>query len=75
MRDHAGMDTVTTENQAEYGRFADLEHRFGIKRSMAYELIGKGQIKSAVVRRKGARCGIRLIDLASVRDFLRANTQ
>ncbi len=66
--DRACMDTVT---EIEYGRFQDLERRFGIKRSTAYKLIWLGKIKSVCAKRKGARSGIRLIDMQSVRDFLR----
>ncbi len=67
----ARMDSLETNQQVEYGRFADLERCFGIKRSAAYELIGRGKIKSAVIKKKGARSGIRVINLASVREFLR----
>jgi hypothetical protein len=31
-------------------------------------------IKSAVIKQKGARTGVRLIDMQSVENFLRANT-
>ena len=67
------MDTTDTQ-QIEYGRFDDLERRFGIRRSTAYELINAGKIKSSCVKKKGARSGIRLIDFDSVREFLKANT-
>jgi hypothetical protein len=60
--------------EIEFGRFDELERRFGIRRSVAYELINAGKIKSVAVKKKGARCGIRLIDFGSVRDFLRAET-
>jgi hypothetical protein len=61
--------------EIEYGRFDELERRFGIRRSTAYELINAGKIKSVAVRKKGARSGIRLIDFASVREFLRGNME
>jgi len=47
-----------------------LQSRFGIKRSLAYLLIADGAIKSVSLRRRGALKGKRLIDVASVRDFL-----
>jgi hypothetical protein len=47
-----------------------LQSRFGIKRSLAYILIAEGAIKSVSLRRRGAVKGKRLIDVASVRDFL-----
>ena len=58
----------------EFGRFPDLRSRFGIPRSKAYELISGGKIKSACIKKKGARTCVRLIDMQSVRDFLRKNT-
>jgi hypothetical protein len=59
----------------EYGRFPDVKARFNLTRSTCYELIWSGKIKSCVVKRKGARHGVRLIDMASVREFLRSNTR
>ncbi len=70
--EHASMDTEQIE-QIEYGRFDDLQRRFGIRRSKAYELIDAGKIKSVAVRKKGSRAGIRLINFNSVREFLREN--
>ena len=59
----------------EYGRFHDVKAQFGLTRSTCYELIWAGKIKSCVIKRKGARHGIRLINLQSVRDLLKANTK
>ena len=59
------MDILEANPRVEYGRFADLERYFGIKPSAAYELIGRGKIKSAVIKKKGARSGIRVINLES----------
>jgi hypothetical protein len=61
--------------EIEYGRFDDLRRRFGIRRSKAYQMIQEGQIKSACVKKKGARSGVRLIDFESVRQFLRASME
>jgi hypothetical protein len=66
--------TEATVDKKKFGRFPDVEQRFSIKRSKAYELIAAGHIKSAVIKPKGARSGIRLIDMESVENFLRANT-
>ena len=54
----------------EFGRVPDVERIWGIKRGLLYLLIKQGDIKSAVIRRKGARTGVRLVHLQSVRDFL-----
>jgi hypothetical protein len=55
---------------AEFVDFRGLQSLFGIKRSLAYLLIADGAIKSVSLRRRGALKGKRLIDVASVRDFL-----
>jgi hypothetical protein len=69
--------TVTTAPVAassgvdpEFVDIPGLQSRFGIKRSLAYLLIADGAIKSVSLRRRGALKGKRLIDVASVRDFL-----
>ena len=54
----------------EFGRVPEVERIWGIKRGLLYLLIKQGEIKSAVIRRKGARTGVRLIHLQSVRDYL-----
>jgi hypothetical protein len=66
---------MISSDQIEYGRLADLEQRFGIKRSTAYALIEQGKIKSRYVRPKGSRSGVRLIDFQSVRELLAAAPQ
>jgi hypothetical protein len=47
-----------------------LELRFGIKRSAAYGIIARGEIRSVVLRRPGTIKGRRLVEVASVRNFL-----
>jgi hypothetical protein len=54
----------------EFCGLRELEARFGIKRSTAYNLIAEGAIRSVVLRRKGTIKGRRLCDVASVRKFL-----
>ena len=41
-----------------------------MKRGLAYELIKKGLIKSVCLRKPGAKTGIRLIHVQSLRDYL-----
>jgi len=60
------MDTEAIE----FGTFPKLEAMFSIKRSTAYELLADGEIKSRYVRQRGSRTGVRLIDFASVREYL-----
>jgi hypothetical protein len=54
----------------EFGRFADAPRIFGLKRGFVYQLIGAGKIKSISLRKRGAKFGVRLIHMQSVRDFL-----
>jgi hypothetical protein len=56
----------------EFVDLPGLQARFGIRRSMAYLLIADGAIKSVSLRRGGALKGKRLIDVASVRSFLKS---
>jgi hypothetical protein len=76
-----GADNFTTAPVAaswgvdpEFVDFSGLQSRFGIKRSLAYLLIADGAIKSVSLRRRGTVKGKRLIDVASVRDFLNSRT-
>lgn len=54
---------------------AGLQSRFGIKRSLAYTLLGDGSIRGVSLRRRGQVRGKRLFDVASVRTFLRSQMQ
>lgn len=54
----------------EFVDLRGLEARFAIRRSSAYTLIAEGAIRSVVLRRRGTIKGRRLIEVASVRDFL-----
>ena len=55
----------------EFCRPGDVRRLFGIGRSYCYQLIASGAIRSTCLRKRGARTGVRLIDVASVRDYLR----
>ncbi len=70
------MQTIPDDFEAspEWGRLKDVQRLFGIRRSNCYELIRLGEIRSAAVRKKNARNGVRLIDLESVREFLRSQS-
>jgi hypothetical protein len=62
----------STAVDPEFVDLPGLQARFNIKRSLAYLLIADGAIKSVSLRRRGALKGKRLIDVASVREFLRS---
>ena len=56
----------------EFGRIPDVERIFGIKRGLCYQLISADPpaFKSVCIRKKGAKTGVRLVHLASVRAWL-----
>lgn len=60
-----------TGTEPEYGRWQDVHHRYGIKRGSAYNLLLDGKIKGVLLRIRGKKSGIRLFDMASVRDYIR----
>lgn len=64
-----------TSNQAgqalpEFGRVADVQRIFGIKRGILYRWINEGKVKSVCIREPGNVQGVRLIHLQSVRDYI-----
>lgn len=54
---------------------AGLQTRFGIKRSLAYALLGDGSIRGVSLRRRGQLRGKRLFAVESVRAFLRSQME
>jgi hypothetical protein len=59
----------------EFGRVPDIERIYGLKRGLCYQLIAGGQIKSVCIRKPGAKTGVRLVHLASVREFLNSHME
>lgn len=52
-----------------------LEAGWGIKRSLAYQLLSDGKIRGVSLRRRGRLRGKRLFDVSSVRQFLSAQME
>jgi hypothetical protein len=52
-----------------------LEAGWGIKRSLAYELLRDGKIKGVSLRRRGQSRGKRLFSVDSIRVFLRSRME
>jgi hypothetical protein len=48
-----------------------LQAGWGIRRSLAYQLLADGKIRGVSLRRRGRSRGKRLFDVNSVRQFLR----
>jgi hypothetical protein len=72
-------ETITAKNTnptiPEFGRVQDVQRLFGIKRGILYRWIGDGKIKSVCIREPGNKLGVRLIHLASVRDYINRQMQ
>jgi hypothetical protein len=59
-----------SELQPEFCRMGDLRKLFGITRSMGYLLMNEGLIRTVSLRRPGQKFSVRLVHLASVREYL-----
>jgi predicted DNA-binding transcriptional regulator AlpA len=54
----------------EFLRLPDVTRRYGLKRGHVYSLIADGLIKSVCLRRPGCKTGVRLVHVASLREYL-----
>ena len=62
----------TTELKPEFGRIRDVERVYGLKRGTTYNLLSSGRIRGCVLRVKGKKSGVRLIEMDSVGQYIRA---
>jgi hypothetical protein len=65
----------TSQTLPEFGRVNDVQRLFGVKRGILYRWIGDGKIKSVCIREPGNAQGVRLIHLASVREYINSQFQ
>lgn len=56
----------------EFGRCADVQRVYGIRRGTAYNLLREGKIKGCVLRITGKKSGVRLFSMRSVAEFIAA---
>lgn len=61
---------ITTDNEPEFSDSKGVYARFGISRSLLYELANDGLIKSVSLRRLGTARGKRLWNIDSIRNYL-----
>ena len=59
----------------EFGRWQDVQRQYGIKRGSLYGLLALGKVKGCLLRVRGKKSGIRLIDMVSVRDYIHSQMQ
>lgn len=55
---------------SEFLRMGDLRRLFGITRATGYQLAKAGRIRTVSLRQPGSARGVRLVNAASVRDYL-----
>jgi hypothetical protein len=65
----------TSQTLPEFGRVNDVQRIFGVRRGILYRWIGEGKVKSVCIREPGNIQGVRLIHLASVRDYINSQMQ
>jgi hypothetical protein len=61
--------------EPEFGRTADCNRLFGLKRGTMYNLLEDGKIRAVLLRVRGQKSGVRLWDIASIRDFIRSQME
>jgi hypothetical protein len=61
-----------TNTNSEFGRVADVTRLFGLRRGTLYALLRCGKVRGVLLRVQGGKSGVRLFDIASVREFIRA---
>ena len=54
----------------EFLRLNQVEAVFGLKKFITYQLLREQKLRSVLLRQSGAKNGVRLIEVASVREFL-----
>ena len=59
----------------EFLDWRGVEARFGIRRSLLYDLRSRGEIQSVSLRRRGQQRGKRLFSVGSIREFLRSRME
>jgi hypothetical protein len=66
---------ATVDVEPEFVDSQSLHAIFGIRRTLAYDLLSTGHIRSVSLRRPGNSRGKRLFLVKSVRDFLNSQLQ
>lgn len=54
----------------EFGRTKDVERMFGLKRGTLYNLFEERKVRGCLLRVRGEKSGVRLWDIASIRQFV-----
>ena len=78
LKENMGKNYTTTPPEvgnfsgvsAEFGRTPDVERIFGIKKGTLYNLHDQGKVRGVILRQNGHLKGVRLWDMASIRNFI-----
>jgi hypothetical protein len=60
----------TTGVQPEFGRCADVQRIYGLRRGSLYNLHRQGKVKGVLLRAEGQKSGVRLWHLRSISDLI-----
>ena len=66
----AQYTTAPVQTGAEWLRISDVPKIFRLSRSLTYELIKEGKLRSVCLRRNGRQSGVRLISTESIRAYI-----
>ena len=69
----ASFTTAPVQPGVEWLRPADVRPRYGIGKSLLYELIAQGDVKSVCLRRQGKATGMRLVSAASLNAYIESH--
>jgi hypothetical protein len=67
--------TAPVQPGLEWLRPGDVRPRYGIGRSLLYELMREGKIKSVCLRREGRATGMRLVSARSIEEFIASHEE
>ncbi|HEY6169629.1 MAG TPA: hypothetical protein VI454_16440 [Verrucomicrobiae bacterium] len=59
----------------EFGRQADVQRLYGLKRGTLYNLHADGKVRGVLLRVRGRKSGVRLWDMKSISDFIRGQME
>lgn len=68
----ASPRTETRTTRPDWARPEDAARLFSLSRSLVYELISDGTVRSASLRRKGAVRGVRLVSVPALEAYISA---
>lgn len=64
-----------SDDAKEFGRSADVQRLFGLKRGTLYNLWREGKIRGVLLRVRGQKSGVRLWDMESIRAYILAQME